>query len=289
MYPPPVVNGRMGASLINDNPPKQEAEPMKKSLAVLTLTMACLLFSRSARAEPKTELSPQVEGSRAVLAAVVRVARENAQRPARDRLDGDELTVLYIRAAAEAARQLPKETAAGAFLVGVGLGLDDSKILRSNPLVARFCHQVESDAERDVRLKVVGQPTMRKRRDWTQHFVVSCALVEMVGPQLAEAAGVFKEQMDSRPGGSGFSFGDLNADLAGVAFASRLKKDDLSFKTLAARFAVNDYLPDAADLREGLTEKMFARDYGGLDDPRFKTEVAGIRKRIDALVGYKEK
>jgi len=58
----------------------------------------------------------------------------------------------------------------------------------------------------------------------------------MVGAQLAETAGVLKEQLDSRPGGTGFSFGDLSADLAGVTFASRLKKGDLPLKSLAVRF-----------------------------------------------------
>jgi hypothetical protein len=254
-------------------------------LAVLFLVAPlAVLLPRPARAE----VPPLAEGARQVLAAVVRAGEANARKAGRQRLDGDALTDLYVRAAAEAARALPKEQAAGAFLVGLGLGLDDSTILRTNPLTAQLCRQVESDAERQARLRVLAKPTMRARRDWTQHFVVSCTLTEVVGAQLAEAAGILKEQLDSQPGGSGFSFGDLSADLAGVTFAVRVKKGEIALKGLAAGFTVNDYLPDAAGLREGLSAEAFAKDYGSVSDRRFKAEVDKIRRRIQALPGHKE-
>jgi hypothetical protein len=261
---------------------------MKKQIAVLTLLAAWPLRAGASGTERPAEGMTLVDGSRAVLAAVVRAAEENSRLPEGQRREKDGLTVFYIRAAAEAARRLPGEHAAGAFLVAIGLGLDDSTILRSNPVVFRFCRQVESSKERATRLRVLGSPTMRGRRDWTQHFVVSCALVEMVGPQVAEAAGVLKEQLDSRPGGSGFSFGDLSADMAGVTFANRLKKKDLSLETLARQFAVKDFVPRAEDLREGMPAEQFERDYGGLDDPRYKTQIAEIRKRIENLGAYKK-
>jgi hypothetical protein len=259
-------------------------------MTIHRITMGCLLvltnglLPRLASAAP---VPPLVEGTRQVLAAIVRAGEDNARKTGRQRLKGDELTVHYIRAAAEAARVLPREQAAGSFLLGLGLGLDDSTIVRSNPLTFQLCRQAESNDERRVRLKVLGSPTMRTRRDWTQHFVVSCALTEIVGEQLAEAAGILKEQLDAQPGGSGFSFGDLNADLAGVAFAVRVKKGTIGLKGLASGFTVNDFLPDAADLREGLSAETFAKDYGSVSDHRFKAEVDLIRKRIQALPGYK--
>jgi hypothetical protein len=259
-------------------------------MTVHRLTVVCLLvlvnglLPRQASAEP---IPPLMEGTRQVLAAIVRAGEDNARKTGRQRLEGDALTVYYIRAAAEAARELPQDQAAGSFLLGLGLGLDDSTILRNNPLTARLCRQAESNDKRQARLKVLGSPTMRTRRDWTQHFVVSCALTEIVGEQLAEAAGVLKEQLDAQPGGSGFSFGDLNADLAGVAFAVRVKKGEIGLKKLASDFTVKDYLPDAIDLREGLSAETFAKDYGSVVDIRFKAEVDLIRKRIQALPGYK--
>jgi hypothetical protein len=265
--------------------------PLRNSVICL------LIFTLPLCAEPAPKRPATVaEGARDVVAAIVRAAQVNARLPARReagdegrvRLGGDELTIFYVREAARAARRLPDEIAASSLLVALGVALDDSQIVRSNPLTARLCKQVETDAERDMRLRVVGQPTMLTRRDWTQHFVVSCFLVETVGEQLAETAGILKEQLDARPGGSGFSFGDLSADLAGVTFAVRLKKGDIKLAALQDGFVVEDYVPKAGDLVEGLSEEKFAKDYGSVADKRFLAEVAKIRKRIDALPGYKE-
>src|SRR5262249_35677964 len=115
------------------------------------------------------------------------------------------------------------------------------------------------------------------------HFAVSCALTEVVGSSLAEAAGLFKEQRDARPGGSGFSFVDLNADLAGVALAMQLKKGRITLETLEKKYRVGDFLPDHTGLREGLSAAQFARDYGDVNDQRFRAELEKIRKRIAAL------
>jgi hypothetical protein len=216
------------------------------------------------------------------VAAVTQAARNRDRR-----LDGDQFTVLYVRAAATAAQRLPADRAGPAFLVGLGIALDDSTILRSNPLTRRLCLDIESTAERTARLAVLGKPTMRRRRDWTQHFAVSCALTVLVGRSLAESAGLLKEHLDMRPGGSGFSFGDLSADLAGVEFAERLKTGELSLKRVAAAFTVADFLPDAAGLREGLSAEQFAKDYGFCEDARFTAEVAAIRKRIRDLPGHR--
>jgi hypothetical protein len=228
------------------------------------------------------------DGARAVVAAIVRAAEANARLPRRAdsapaRRVGDELTELYVRAAAGAARKLPAEQAPFAFLVGLGVALDDSTILRNNPLTAILCRRIESNAERKQRLAVLGKPTMRGRRDLAQHFVVSCALVEVVGEPLAEAAGLLKEQQDARPGGSGFSFADLNADLAGIALAMRLKKGGISLEMLEKRYRVADFLPDHAGLREGLSAEQFARDYGDVNDRRFRAELEKLRKGIAAL------
>jgi hypothetical protein len=235
------------------------------------------------------------EGARAVVAAVVRAAQANARLPLRTdkearapyRRSGDELTTYYVRAAATAARRLPAKQQTPAFLVALGIALDDSRILRANPLTAALCRKVESDEERKRRLAVLGSPTMRGRRDLAQHFVVSCALTQLVGVSLAEGAGLFKEQQDSM-GGSGFSFIDLCADFSGVALAARLKKGDLTLEKLARGFRVEDYLPDFKGLREGLTAAQFARDYGSPTDKRFLAEVDRIRRRIRALPGYQK-
>jgi hypothetical protein len=262
--------------------------PIRSNVALL-LAMPLLA---AAQPEPKRATTP-AEGARAIVAGLVRVAEANARLPkSRDgadgpvRLAGDRLTVLYVREAARIAKGLPDDVAAPSFLIALGTALDDSSILRKNPLTTKLCRQVERDDERETRLSVIGTPTMRDRRDWTQHFMVSCFLTEVVGEGLAEAAGILKEQMDARPGGSGFSFADLNADFAGVAFAVRLKKGILKLDTLADKFAVEDFLPRADGLSDGISQEEFAREYGTVSDPRFKEMTAKIRQRIEALPGY---
>jgi hypothetical protein len=196
---------------------------------------------------------------------------------------------LYVRAAATEAGKLPAAQGLAAFLTALGIALDDDTLVRNNLLLAGFYRQVESDEERKVRLAVLGSPTMRSRHDWCQHFAVSCMLTALASPTAAEAAGLLKERLDMRPGGSGFSFADLSADYAGVAFADRLQKGGLALDKLAKGFAVNDHVPDAAGLTDGLTAEEFRKQIGSFEDERFAAEIARIRQRIAELPGQKEK
>jgi hypothetical protein len=92
-----------------------------------------------------------------------------------------------------------------------------------------------------------------------------------------------------RPGGSGFSFADLSADLAGVAFAVRVKQGGLSLDKLATGFSVNDHVPDATGISDGLTVAEFRKEFGWFGDPRYRAEVARLRKRIAELPGQRGK
>lgn len=233
-----------------------------------------------------------IQDARTVLAALERAAEQNAalpvapigNRPARR--TGDRLTEYYFVTAAAAARGLPAQRAAGAYLLGLAVGLDDADLLRRNPLTALIWRRVESEAERARRIKVLGAPTMRQRRDWTQHFVVSGGLVVCAGARLAELAGVQKEVSDAH-GGSGFSFGDLSADLAGVAFAVRLQAAPAFPPFLEQTFAVEDFLPPAADLVEDLQWPEFTARYGSLSDERYRKALQEVRNRVAKLPGLK--
>ena len=57
------------------------------------------------------------------------------------------------------------------------------------------------------------------RRDLLQQFIVSAGLRVLAENGVPMAIGEFKELLDSRSGGSGFSFVDLAADRAGLRFA----------------------------------------------------------------------
>src|SRR4051812_8184148 len=85
------------------------------------------------------------DAARVVVAAVREEALRNARRCPAARLRGDAMTDAYVRRAAAAARQLLPEQAVAGFLIGLGIALDDSTVLRNNPLTAELCRQAESD------------------------------------------------------------------------------------------------------------------------------------------------
>ncbi len=234
------------------------------------------------------------ENARTVLAAIVKAADENHRLPQRDapaargpfRRTGDELTVYYVRAGAVAARRLPEKEAAGAFLLALGIALDDSSLLRSNLVTGALWRKVEPDDARKRRLAVLGEPTLQGRHDLAQHFGVSAALTPATGPKAAENAGILKEMLDSR-GGSGFSFADLSADFAGIAFARRLLSKPNLLADIEKSFRIADYAISPRGLPEGLTAAEFAKKYGSIKDDRYLRLQDDIRKRIDALPGYR--
>ncbi len=117
------------------------------------------------------------------------------------------------------------------------------------------------------------------------HFAVSVALAVQLSPPTAETIGIFKELRDAQ-GGTGFSFIDLQADLAGVAFARHVQQGRPSLETLAASFALTDFVPPPHGLQEGFAWQAFTAAYGSVQDDRFLLEVARIRERILGLPGY---
>ncbi len=108
----------------------------------------------------------------------------------------------------------------------------------------------------------------------------------VVGSHGAEAAGIAKELSDAR-GGSGFSFADLAADLAGIRFAKGVTDSELSLSHLADSFTVANYLPSHAGLPEGIPWDKFLAEYGSTADDRFRRTKAVIGKRIERLKGYR--
>ena len=135
----------------------------------------------------------------------------------------------------------------------------------------------------------LGKPTLRGRRDWVQHFLVSAALANVSNEAASNAVGLLKEDLDA-DGGSGFSFGDLLADRSGTTFATVATRDDVSARSLQARvvggFVVDDYFPSAAGLPQALTDADLQAQYGGVGGTRYKEVVADIERRIADCDAY---
>jgi hypothetical protein len=250
--------------------------------------LLCLLLSAppdAGKPPAKLDRDTLVKAARPVLAAIVVAGRENRRRPTP--LKGDELTEYYVRRAAIAAGRLPEKQRVPGLLLALGVGLDDSPLMRKNPATSAIWKRVESDKERSDRLAVLGTPTMHGRHDLAQHFSVSMALTAVSGAKAAEAAGLIKELMDAAPGGSGFSFADLAADLSGVAFATWLLADPSRLANVEKRFTVAGFAVSPRGLKEDLSEEAFEKAYGGIDDPRFRKEMEQLRKKVKALSGYR--
>ena len=255
-------------------------------LTVLSLTVALLPSSMEAQ---DTELTPD-EGTRRVLEALTVTAEANAKASDKEKKQGDELCELLVRSAAAEAAKLPEKIAGRSFLQAVGVGLDDSNAVLALPIFGSRIERFESSDLRKRRLAALGQPTMRKRRDLCQHFAVSVSLTELLGAPAAELAGISKELKDSI-GESGFSFDDIQADLAGIAFSQNVAKGKVIEKLsyLAKYFRVTRFLPEHKGLPTGLKAEAFREQYGNVDDDRFKKQLESIRKTVDDQYRGKEK
>jgi hypothetical protein len=244
---------------------------------MLSSTVVCLLLLE-ARCQTPTVRAVRPEEVRPVLRAIVEAAEENGRR--RPPLTGDALLDLYVRRAARRCHddRLPTK----ALAIGLGIALDDTAYLRSNPLTRPFLENFETETDRKRRLAIIGSPTLRGRHDWALHFAVSAMLAAATDAESAERIGLLKE-MDDAWRGSGFSFADLAADYAGVFFAEDLrtaKEPALHLKALAEGFRGNALLPPIDDLPEGLRFADLNARYGGVSSDRFRDAVAGIRARI---------
>jgi hypothetical protein len=231
---------------------------------------------------PKADTSRDVI-ARLVLGAVTTKARAVAGPGG---LTGDDLTTAYVRAAAGAAlaADVDKATAddrVGGFLLGLAVALDDTDALRADEATREQAAAIESESARDERRELLGNPTLRGRRDLCRRFAAGVGTGELLPRQAAEAAAVnrtFAALESPRPAGAGLPA--LAAELAGLEFA-RQPRDDLAGLTrLASTGSAATLLPDLAGLPDAFTPERFTARYGSATDPRFLTALDDLRRRV---------
>jgi hypothetical protein len=234
-----------------------------------------------------------IYGARHVLMAILQAARENQQLPVSSKdprvqvwRTGDELTTYYVRRAAAAAKQLSPQFGPSAFLLGLGVALDDSNIVRDKPAIKEVWQKIERDDQRQSRLLLLGTPTILKRHNLTRHFTISAAMVVICGPQGAESSGLDRELLDSR-NGDGFSFSDLCADMAGVIFATHVRDGGIPLHEIATRYNIGDYIPKLEGLPDDLPWDSFVKQYGEANTEQFQRQRADLYHRIMALPAYR--
>jgi len=246
------------------------------------------LIHRARRQGTTLEPVSLTPATQSVVRAVARAARANHARPAGQGaaapLRGDELADYYIRAAAEEAGRASELVATKAFLLGLAVALDRSGGKDRSPLSNIF-GLYETPQQREDRLAVLGQPTLRGREDLLEHFVVAAALCARLGPGGAEAMSTLKEISDSR-GPSGFSFADLAADFAGIELATRLARSQLTLEELARSFEGRHFVPSPTALPENLSYDALKKTYGDASDPRFRQQNDWVRREVRAMAGF---
>lgn len=142
-------------------------------------------------------------------------------------------------------------------------------------------------------LQVRNGTTLNGRSDWPRHFALSSAIAVATHPFVSNASGLLKEELDSLSGGSGFSFGDLLADRAGIRFANAATRSRDSAQALAERieldFSAAVLFPPDADMPENLNVEKFRQTIGLVGSPRYQELIREIEQRLDRcewLMGY---
>jgi hypothetical protein len=226
-------------------------------------------------------------GARAVAQVVLQAARANKARataglePFRE----DGLMALYVRSAAAAARKLPEQHAVEAFLLGLGMALERDHVPgRFCPIADRF-QRDESAAGRRRRLALVGRPTVRGSVELSRHFLESGILAFVANRRIAEAAGIKKETVEGSVG-TGFSFPNLAANLAGIQFAQQLRDGRLDLGHIEQGFSISRFVPYVEDLPAGLPIEEVRRKLGNPSDARFRNAIEQLKERVRQLPGY---
>lgn len=121
------------------------------------------------------------------------------------------------------------------------------------------------------------------RGDLPRHFLISAVLVTESTNPLAQAVGLHKELTDAR-GGSGFSFNDMAANMAGMRLGRMAQEQPERLQALLATGLTEaQIMPAVHDLPEHLSAAEFERRFGGLDGPGYRETIARIESRITAL------
>ncbi len=184
----------------------------------------------------KTVRRPQPELD--TLSRSVATLLREFRRPPPEMIEGEALVDWYVRRVAVAAQSLPADLAPRAFLIALGIGFDDTDVLRTSAAIGPWLRRIESDNERSVRLPLVRKTALSGRHDWALHFFVSAMLAARFGEKAATVAGYLKELRDAN-GGTGFDSTDLAANAEGIAWAKRI----LARQVLLLELVSGEHLP----------------------------------------------
>ncbi|MCH8537240.1 MAG: hypothetical protein LAT66_05635 [Alkalimonas sp.] len=146
-----------------------------------------------------------------------------------------------------------------------------------------FIRFANPDVDRETVPNLPGA-VLFDRRDLTLHFLYSVVIKLVGNVYLADQIGQLKEIHDAAEGGTGYSFVDIAANKSGVWFAQHLGQIDYhQVSTLSVEDFERAFMPEIADLPEGLSERQVQQLLGGLSGDGFNALHQMIDKRIAKL------
>ena len=206
-----------------------------------------------------------------------RIADASPRLPNGDERFGVLLQTVFAPMPAASTRHSDVEQNRGAILA-LGIALGHERLARYVGL------NRDSELVRQT-VSVRSGTTLRGRNDWARHYCLSAALAVVENPFVSDAGGLIKEELDALTHGSGFSFGDLAADRAGVRFAEAATDSERAADAMRVRlqngYIIDDFFPSISDLPENLTVEQFRQDYGGVGSQRYRQAVKEIETRLD--------
>ncbi|MEE2000410.1 hypothetical protein QWY20_03005 [Alkalimonas sp. MEB108] len=205
-----------------------------------------------------------------------------AQHKADSLVLSDYLQVLFTEAAYRSQHQGSAVAENQAALLALGVFFGTSKL----ELLLGDVRQNSHYASSPPRVTLAG------RLDLQQHFVYSAVIKTLTNKNIGFLAGEMKELLDANPGGSGFSFVDLLADMAGVRFAEIALQSEKSARALQQIIVDNglndiDLLPDFSTLPEGLYYDAFRDNFDTVESEQYQLMLKHINQALIELPVYR--
>jgi uncharacterized protein YpmS len=144
----------------------------------------------------------------------------------------------------------------------------------------------------DLSFAVDPIPTVRKkpvlatRQELSLHFIFSAAIKLLSEQGISIAVGEFKELMDRGNGGSGYSFIDLTADMAGANFAT-LAVDPRTAEQIqnimSSEANESFFFPNIDGFDEGMDKSQFRQKYSDIESIEYLKVLDEIEIRLSKL------
>jgi len=274
----PLFSGPVASALSHD----PDLRSMIGSIALLRLNpgLADIVFKPGECSDTFVPALAHALTGRTSVAAEVRAQVRQLVENSDSLPPGDDRLVELLRRAFAFARQRstdgdPVEENRAAILA--------LAILVGHPRVETVIGSVLDEPLRAQAQRNLAGTVLRGRVDWTKHFALSAGMVAMACEGVSDQVGVLKELRDSQ-GGSGFSFGDMAANRAGIRLAqSALFNADsarIMQNRLARNVVIDDIFPDVSDLPEDLTAAELQTRFGGVNGAEYQSLITEIDRRL---------